>query len=729
MTIENLDDKKNAEDILLLKEKLEPLNQQLSMPSSLKPEVISLQKEKRSIPFKAITIAASLILVPFALWALLYLNSDLDIKKMNTKIEKLTQEVNKDDVASYDEVKRVFLALKKRDKLLATSERTINGALQYGNSESMLADKANANSTDSSSVSKTNVQVDGVDEADIVKTDGNMIYSVSSVPYFAKMSDSGIYEEKSSVRITTSLRKGEMKLINTIDIEGTVSDLYLKDELLVIINQPRTEFYDKKNDKKISSEEYFELMRENDKKYTNQNEYLEFYKNYVSINKTSSRIYDVSKPETPILKREFSQDGFYQSSRLVNNQLYLITNAPKERDYDDQTKEEDIQLNQIVPFSQDSLTGNEERLISEKCITISPNPNSFQYVVLSGVDISAETEAQTVACLGGGSTIYANEKSLYVLAPEYMQNDRPLENRMIDMAMPYSNKTNIKKFNLNNGTPKLFASGTLPGSILNQFSLDEYEGNLRVAVTEYGEKQSNSIYVLSDKLETVGKITDLAPDERIYSVRFMGEKGYVVTYKQVDPLFALDLKDPTNPKVTGELKIPGFSEYLHPYSDGLLIGIGNDTKANKNGGEQRNGMKISMFDVSDPLNPKEVQSLAFGEPYSYSEILHNHKSLLYLKDKNLIGFPVQTNGINEFHVFKITENKGFELIGKVSQKPANWEQRKSEYKVYDSVSNQYSSLIQRGILIDDVLYTISVENIKASSIQDFHPISQVDFPE
>ena len=729
MTIENLDDKKNAEDILLLKEKLEPLNQQLSMPSSLKPEVISLQKEKRSIPFKAITIAASLILVPFALWALLYLNSDLDIKKMNTKIEKLTQEVNKDDVASYDEVKRVFLALKKRDNLLATSERTINGALKYGNSESMLADKANANSTDSSSVSKTNVQVDGVDEADIVKTDGNMIYSVSSVPYFAKMSDSGIYEEKSSVRITTSLRKGEMKLINTIDIEGTVSDLYLKDELLVIINQPRTEFYDKKNDKKISSEEYFELMRENDKKYTNQNEYLEFYKNYVSINKTSSRIYDVSKPETPILKREFSQDGFYQSSRLVNNQLYLITNAPKERDYDDQTKEEDIQLNQIVPFSQDSLTGNEERLISEKCITISPNPNSFQYVVLSGVDISAETEAQTVACLGGGSTIYANEKSLYVLAPEYMQNDRPMENRMIDMAMPYSNKTNIKKFNLNNGTPKLFASGTLPGSILNQFSLDEYEGNLRVAVTEYGEKQSNSIYVLSDKLETVGKITDLAPDERIYSVRFMGEKGYVVTYKQVDPLFALDLKDPTNPKVTGELKIPGFSEYLHPYSDGLLIGIGNDTKANKNGGEQRNGMKISMFDVSDPLNPKEVQSLAFGEPYSYSEILHNHKSLLYLKDKNLIGFPVQTNGINEFHVFKITENKGFELIGKVSQKPANWEQRKSEYKVYDSVSNQYSSLIQRGILIDDVLYTISVENIKASSIQDFHPISQVDFPE
>ncbi|MDF2536327.1 MAG: secreted protein with C-terminal beta-propeller domain, partial [Bacillales bacterium] len=210
---------------------------------------------------------------------------------------------------------------------------------------------------------------------------------------------------------------------------------------------------------------------------------------------------------------------------------------------------------------------------------------------------------------------------------------------------------------------------------------------------------------------------------------FMGEKGYVVTYKQVDPLFALDLKDPTNPKVTGELKIPGFSEYLHPYSDDLLIGIGNDTKANQYGGEQRNGLKISMFDVSDPLNPKEVQSLPFGEPYSYSEILQNHKSLLYLKDKNLIGFPVQTNGLNEFYVFKILENKGFEMIGKISQKPADWEKRISKYKVYDSNSYPYSSMIQRGILIDEVLYTVSAENIKASSIQDFQPISQVDFPE
>jgi uncharacterized secreted protein with C-terminal beta-propeller domain len=717
-------DEKIVEDVLLLKEKLEPLNQKLSIPSSLKPEVISFQKERR-IPFKAIMIVASLIIVPFALWTLIYLNNDLEIKK----IEKLTHEVNEDGVTSYAEIKKVFLALNKRDKLLTTPERSSNVSIKDGNSEIMFSDKATGDATTSSSISKTNVQVEGVDEADIVKTDGNTIFSVSTIPYYAKMTESGTYQEKSTIRISSSHRKGELKLLHTIEIEGSVSDLYLKDELLVIINQPRTEYYDKKNDKKISSEEYFELMTENDKKYTNQNEYLEFYKNFISINKTSARIYDVSKPDAPILKREFSQDGFYQSSRLVKNHLYLITNAPKEREYDNQLKEEEIKLSQIIPYSQDSLTGNEEKLVSNKCITISPNPYSFQYVVLSGLDISAESEAQTVASLGGGSIIYANEKSLYVLAPEYMEMNRTMDSMMMDWAIPYSNKTNIKKFSLNNGSPKLIASGTLPGSILNQFSLDEYNGNLRVAVTEFGEKQSNSVYVLDEKLETVGKITDLAPNERIYSVRFMGEKGYVVTYKQVDPLFALDLKDPTNPKVTGELKIPGFSEYLHPYSDDLLIGIGNDTKANQYGGEQRNGLKISMFDVSDPLNPKEVQSLPFGEPYSYSEILQNHKSLLYLKDKNLIGFPVQTNGLNEFYVFKILENKGFEMIGKISQKPADWEKRISKYKVYDSNSYPYSSMIQRGILIDEVLYTVSAENIKASSIQDFQPISQVDFPE
>ncbi|MDF2558516.1 MAG: secreted protein with C-terminal beta-propeller domain [Bacillales bacterium] len=728
MNFEDKADQKISEDVSILKEKLQPLDEKLTVPSSLHPVSVSLQKEKRTRYFKAIAIAASVAIIPFALWTLNQLKTETKIKKINKKIEQITQKVD-DNGVSYDDVKQVYLAIKKRNDLVSATDgnRTFGGALKNGRSELMMADKANlANST---SVSKTNVQVDGVDEADIVKTDGKTFFSVSNVPYYTKMTASGMYQEKSTVQITSSLRTGEMKLLHSIQIDGNVSELYLKDDLLVIINQPTTEYYDKKGDKKITSKEYFDLMQENNNIISNQSAYEEFYKNYVSINKTSARIYDVSKPDAPVLKREFSQDGFYQSSRLVNNHLYLISNAPKEGEFESQTKEEDVELNQIIPYSQDSLTENKETLVSGKCITISPNPTSFQYVVLSGLDISAETEAQTVACLGGGSTIYANEKSLYVLAPEYSDLYGTTESNfiMIDRAMPFSNKTNIKKFNLNNGAPKLFASGTLPGGILNQFSLDEFEGNLRVAVTEYGEKQSNSIYVLNENLETIGKITELAPGERIYSVRFMGEKGYVVTYKQVDPLFALDLKEPTNPKVTGELKIPGFSEYLHPYSDGFLIGIGNDTKPNDHGGEQRNGMKISMFDVRDPLSPKEVQSLPIGDTYSYSEILQNHKALLYSKEKNLIGFPVQTNGSNEFFVFKILENKGFELIGKVSQKPADWEKRESMLNYGNNYS--YSSMIQRGILIDDVLYTVSVDGIKASSIHDFKPISQVDFPE
>lgn len=725
LELEDKADQKISEDASLIKEKLKPLDERISVPSSLQPSIISLEKEKRFKSFKAIVIAASVIIVPFAIWATNHLNSEKEINKLNKNIKKITQKENNKGV-SYDEVKQVYIAIKKRNDLVNKNQETLYGGKKEALGNFSVADKsAIGNNSNSGSFSKTNVQVDGVDEADIVKTDGDTIYSVSTVPFYTKMvGSSDFYQEKSAIRISSTLRKGKMKLLNTIEIDGTISELYLKDHLLVILNQARTEYYDKKNDKKISSKEYFDLMQENYKNNLNQNEYTEIYKNFVPINKTNVKFFDVSNPETPALKREFSQDGFYQSSRLVKNHLYLISNAPKEGDNDSQTKE-DIKLSNIVPYTEDSLNNNKETMISEKCITISPNPASFEYVVVSGLDLSSETEAQTVACLGGGSTIYANEKSLYVLAPEFMEMNNKMENMMIDRVLPFSNKTNIKKFSLNNGSPNLVTSGTIPGSILNQFSLDEYDGNLRIAVTEYGEKQSNSIYVLNDNLETIGKITELAPDERIYSVRFMGEKGYVVTYKQVDPLFALDLKDPSNPKVTGELKIPGFSEYLHPYSDGFLIGIGNDTKPNGHGGEQRNGLKISMFDVRDPLNPKEVQSLPIGDTYSYSEILFNHKALLYSGDRDLIGFPVQTNGITEFFVFKILENKGFELIGKVSQKPADWEQRKS--KQY--YGNNYSSMIQRGILIDDALYTVSVEGIKASLIQDFRPISQVDFPE
>lgn len=199
----------------------------------------------------------------------------------------------------------------------------------------------------------------------------------------------------------------------------------------------------------------------------------------------------------------------------------------------------------------------------------------------------------------------------------------------------------------------------------NQFSMDEYEGNLRVATTyvvetrteeNYDEETgigsisyeeplySNRLYILDDNLKEIGKIDDLAKDEKIYSVRFMGKMGYIVTFEQVDPLFVIDLSDPTNPQIKGELKIPGYSSYLHPYDETHIIGIGYNTKSNGYGGITTDNMKMSMFDVSDVENPKEMFSIDIGKSYTSSELLYNHKVLFYKKSDNLIGFPVNYDG-------------------------------------------------------------------------------------
>lgn len=739
MNFEDKADQKISEDVSLLIEKLLPLDEKISVPSSIKPEYIELRRSKRTV--WNLSLVAVILLLPFTVWTLINYKTDFKSKNIDKHISKLTTKSNSEMGTRYEDIKKLYLAIKSREALGSTNGVKYGSFIKQevtglGNNSMKDASSATLDSNSSGSVSDTNVQVEGVDEADIVKTNGDYIFTVASsqkMYYITDSNDTKFGDQVgSTIEITSTLRKGELKFTHSLVIEGYVSEMYVKNNLLIVLNRPRTTYLNMESNSVITEQEYYRKIQEINKK-NSQEEYDKFYKNFKPIIKTSVLFYDISNPESPKLERTFSQDGDYQSSRLTEDHLYLVTNSrPDNMTYGEQVSD-DINLEQIIPYTEDSLGNSQLKMVPEKCITIMPNPTSYGFVTVSGIDLTDSKETKTVACLGGGYNIYATIDSLYVMAPEYEEIDKNA-GKVPSGIVPwgYPTKTSIKKFSLNKGEPKLLATGTIPGTILNQFSVDEFNGFFRMAtneVTVNSEKQdqTNSIYVLNGNLEVVGKINNMAPGEQIHSVRFMGEKGYVVTYKQVDPLFALDLKDPTNPIVTGKLKIPGFSEYLHPYSDDLLIGIGNDTTSNGYGGERRNGMKISMFDVSDPSNPKEVQSLPFGEKYSYSEILNNHKALLYSKEKDLIGFPVQTNGKNEFYVFKIIKDKGFELIGKMSQKPTDLEKRKSRYK-YGSM-NKYTSMIQRGILIDDVLYTVSAENVKASSIQDFQPISQVDFPE
>jgi uncharacterized secreted protein with C-terminal beta-propeller domain len=244
-----------------------------------------------------------------------------------------------------------------------------------------------------------------------------------------------------------------------------------------------------------------------------------------------------------------------------------------------------------------------------------------------------------------------SKENLYIAVQKYPAYEVEDSSGTTDKAFSlHTVDTEVYKFVVKGMNVDFLASGIVPGRLLNQFSMDEHEGFFRIATTEgeaWDERNpsANHLFVLNQEMQTVGSVEDLARGERIYSARFMGEKAYIVTFKETDPLFVLDLSEPTKPAVLGELKIPGFSNYLHPYDENHLIGFGQHTILVKEKGDLEprvltDGVKISMFDVTDPLNPKEMFTEIIGGRGTYSPLNHDHKALLFNKKKNIFAFPI-----------------------------------------------------------------------------------------
>jgi inhibitor of cysteine peptidase len=240
--------------------------------------------------------------------------------------------------------------------------------------------------------------------------------------------------------------------------------------------------------------------------------------------------------------------------------------------------------------------------------------------------------------------------------------------------------------------------------------------------------------VLDAQMKKIGALEDLAVGERIYSVRYRGKTAYVVTFRQVDPLFVIDLSDPKRPTVKGELKIPGFSEYLHPIDDNTLVGLGMNTTTTKYGGVVQDGMKLSLFDVSDPVAPRETASLLLGNMGSYSEAIDNHRAFLYYPQQRLIGLPAviyTTSGatagdpwsgersvsFSGYLVIRVNKD-GFEIAGTI---PSEDEQQ--GFHRYD-----YNNAIERGLYIGKTLYTVSSARLRAFSLDTFAEIGELVYP-
>ncbi|MBU0530771.1 MAG: beta-propeller domain-containing protein, partial [Nanoarchaeota archaeon] len=300
---------------------------------------------------------------------------------------------------------------------------------------------------------------------------------------------------------------------------------------------------------------------------------------------------------------------------------------------------------------------------------------------------------------------------------------------------------------ISNGEIEYKAQGSVYGYLLNQFSMDESGDYFRAATTTGGNwwgsgqtEQVNNMYVLDSNLNTVGKLEDLAPGERIYSVRFIGDRGYMVTFKKIDPLFVIDLSQPTNPTVLGKLKIPGYSDYLHPYDENHIIGIGKDTVEGES--ETRDfawyqGIKIALFDVSDVENPIEEHKIIIGDRGTDSYALQDHRAFLFSKEKNLLVIPIllaeieDKNKVEDWsygdyvyqgaYVYDLTAEDGFDLRGRITHYDSDEPFMKSGYYF----SGDYS--IQRSLYIVDTLYTISSNKLQANFLDSLDEIKEIIF--
>ena len=572
------------------------------------------------------------------------------------------------------------------------------------NTESDGTVQTSAKEEYSNEYSKTNTQVQGVDESDIVKTNGDYIY----------------YLYDNILRIFDN-KDEKLKMVKEIDYSNLESEvytsayeLYLSDDYIIV-------FANSGIRNKISPLE------------NTLNKIIYDYDYYYNYTRGSTKvlIYDINTYE---LIREIETEGNYVSSRKVEDDIYLITN--KYVYYNDFNEDE------ILPLCKDSVVKNGEimevPIESIKCFPNFEKDDECSYMIITSFSLDKiDEKANVETFIGTGNEIYCSRDNLYVTKENYNYVGGIFRNVLIEEEEKV--ETKIRKFAIYDGEIKYVAEGSVPGTLVNQFSMDEYDGNFRITTTTgytWDDTSENNLYVLNEKLEQIGKLEGLAKGEKIYSTRFMGDKCYVVTYKTVDPLFVLDLKNPENPKVLGELKIPGYSKYLHPLSENYLIGFGEDSVEKKyknyDGTEgvtaYATGLKLAIFDVTDLENPKELDSVKIGGRGSYSELLNNHKSLLFKEDEGLFAFSASLTkdggyyedgtpkyGKKEFEgvlVFDIDINNGITLKGKISN---------------DENGNYYNNPAKRIIYIGDKLYSLFGNMIKVNDMETIEELDVIKF--
>lgn len=582
-----------------LKEKLQKDGETIEIPESLKPDRIqnrleqSARKKKRTW-VKVIAGAAALMLV---------VGSGLLLSQTKGK-----------DGDSYGELYQTLQELTSQQNSLIDIQIMDRAA---GGVPEKAARTFSEDESAKESFSDTNIQVEGVDEGDIVKTDGAYLYVLD--------------RDYASVSIVKA-KAGKMKpcAVIPLDSQLTAQELYVEGDRLSVTGTRQTE------------------------------------KGGVE---TIIYTYDVKDRQKPERAGTVTQSGELRTSRMEGGYLYVFSSyypaLPESRD----------QIEQYVP-----RVGGKAIKMPE--IIVPENPQNPQYLVMAAIDPAKPDRASDrKAVLSSGDTFYVSQEHIYAAS------DRSQDGK----------DTEIRKFSYKAGKIQYQATGKVKGYFNDSFSMDEYKGNLRLVTTLNGASGStyNNVYVLDQNMKVMGSILKLAKDERIYSARFLQDRGYFVTYRQTDPLFSVDLSDPANPKILSALKIPGFSEYLHFYGQDRLLGIGQAADENA----VTSGVKLSMFDISDPSQVKEESTVIIKDT-SDAEVLSNHRAVMIDPEKNLFGFAASGEKGASYYIYRY-EN-GFKQVFK------------------ELVGNNCYDI--RGLYIGDVFYLVQMDQIKSYQLSDFKKI-------
>lgn len=529
--------------------------------------------------------------------------------------------------------------------------------------------------------SDTNVQVEGVQEGDIIKNDGKYIYIKTG--------------EKLKIIDSNPLNP---KIVSTVNVpENTsISEIYISGNKLVVIGQNN----------------YYYIMKEYEKSAVPAEDKTVDYimpPRYYD-DRTNVLVYDISNVEKPVLQRELLLDGNYLSGREINGYLYMVTTKYLNIYYDRQ----DVSL----PYYTNVLK-NEKHEFTYDDIKYFPNYIDSRYMYTAGINLNdSSVEPDVDVYLGGSDTIYVSEDSLYAAVADYSYDYNIKQTELYSPG--YSTSTVVYKYELEKGNINVATQGEVPGTIINQFSMDEHEGMLRIATTTgevWNETSKNNMYILDENLKLKGKLEGLAPGERIYSTRFAGDRVYMVTFRQVDPLYVIDASDPSNPRAAGMLKIPGYSTYLHIVDEKHILGFGYDTKVSEWGGIVNGGFKMSLFNVSDIKNPKETFTEVIGEQGTYSELLYNHKALMFSLNKGIMAFPINSTAEN----YKTDFNGAY--VYNVSLDNISY---KTKISHMDSDNYLYGYEVKRIIYIGDFIYTFSENEMQIHSITTNKKINELN---